>query len=93
MAKQTFEVPVHNEDFVTDHVIIDLDNKIAHVHVGTGPEGFTENPKMETKVIDLTALFQAELTQDEIAAVKKAFNLIVATAWDKQLSDITGDVL
>ena len=93
MATQVYEVPVHNEEFMTTNIQLDLINKQAVVHVGTRPEGSTGEFKLQMKVIDVTPLFSAELTADEITAFKKGLKLLVAEAWGKTLSDITGDVI
>ena len=92
MAAQTFTVPEHDEDFDTQMVQLNLDQKTAIVIVNRTPTA-GGNVTTEHKVVDVLPLFQAELTADEIAAFRKGVNLIVAEGWGKSLADITGDLL
>jgi len=93
MATQQFTIPAHDEEFITNQIQLDLDSKTATVHVAYRLAGSEVKPKLEMKLVDVVPLFQAELTPEEIQAFKKGLNLIVSTAWEKQLNDITEDVL
>ena len=89
---QTFTVPEHNEEILTEVISLDLQRKISLVNVGTRPEGNLDAPKMEQKVVDVPVVLAAELTVDEIAAFKKGIKAIVANAWGKTIAEITGEI-
>ena len=90
---QTFTVPEHNEEMLTENVSLDLESKAAIVHVGTRPEGSLDAPKMEQKIIDVPSVLTAELTPTEITAFKKGLKALVAYAWDKTVAELTEDVI
>ena len=93
MAQQDFTIPQHNETFITQNLSIDIDQKKAIVQVAHRPAGTTDRPSLETVTIDITELLPTAMSAAEITAFKKGINLIVATAWGKTLTDLTGDVL
>lgn len=93
MAKQDYIVPEQEREFVTDSIHINLSNKTAILHVNTRLVGDDGKFDIQKKIINLTSLFQANLTNLEIIAFKKGIKLIIAEAWDKALNDIMGDVI
>lgn len=93
MGSQIFTIPEHDEEFITENISINLVDKAAIVHVGTKPVGAEGAANQIQKRIEVTPLFIANMTGPEITAFKKGINLIVAEAWGKALTDITGDLL
>ena len=88
---QIFTIPEHDEEFNTGIIILNLDTKEANVQVARTVLG--GGTMTEHKIIDVIPLFQSEMSVAEITAFRKGLKLIVADAWGKTLTDITGDIL
>ena len=87
--KQTFTIPEHEAELITEHITISLSEKVARVDVilrdPLGVSGDV-NKKEKITIADLTT--KQGITGQELQTFNKVLLAIVATAWSKQKEDI-----